>query len=125
MRRGALLIPVFLMASVSYARADGDPVKGERQFVACMQCHTVEAGGDNKIGPNLHGVLGKPAGTNAKGFSYSDALKESGIVWTDDKLDLWLTDPAALVHKTKMLFLGLPNAQSRANVIAYLKQATQ
>jgi cytochrome c len=106
------------------ARADGDPDMGKRQFAPCSACHTVEDGGADKLGPNLHGVFGRKAGTKA-GFAYSDALKNSGITWDADKINTWITKPAALVPGTKMAFLGISNDAVRANIIAYLQAATK
>jgi cytochrome c len=105
--------------------ATGDPVEGKRQFGLCTSCHTVAKGGPNGVGPNLYGVLGKPAATGKPGYQFSAALAKSGIVWTDDKLNLWLKSPAALVPGTKMSFVGIAKSSSRADVIAYLKQQTE
>lgn len=124
MLRVALMAPVLFMLSVANARADGDPDMGKRQFAPCTACHTTEDGGPDKVGPNLHGVIGRAAGTKA-GFAYSDALKKSGITWDEAKLDEWIKKPAALVPGTKMAFLGVGNDTVRANIIAYLKQATK
>jgi cytochrome c len=90
----------------------------------CGACHTYREGEPDKVGPNLHGVIGSRAGTRGD-FAYSDALRNSGIVWTDEKLDAWLKQPAALVKDTKMIFAGLPKDQDRADIIVFLKQATQ
>ena len=102
----------------------GDPDLGKRQFAPCTACHTTEAGGPDKVGPNLHGIIGRKAGTKP-GFAYSDALKGSGITWDEAKLDQWIKKPAALVPGTKMAFIGISNDTVRANIIAYLKQATK
>ncbi len=118
------LLAVFMTAAAPGARADGDPELGKRQFAPCTACHTVEDGGPNKIGPNLHGVFGRKAGTKAD-FMYSDALKNSGITWDAMTIDTWITKPAALVPGTKMAFLGVANPAVRANIIAYLEQATK
>jgi cytochrome c len=102
----------------------GDPVRGQQQFGPCTACHTVNLGGPNMTGPNLHGVIGKKAGTNQPNFAYSAELKASGLVWTPATLNTWITDPAALVPHTKMTYPGNAKASSRANIIAYLEKAT-
>jgi len=124
MLRAHLTASVALIVIARTALADGDPDLGKRQFAQCMACHTVEDGGPNKVGPNLHDIFGRKAGT-LPGFSYSDALKNSGIVWDEAKIDEWIKKPAALVPGTKMAFFGVANDQARANIIAYLKQATK
>ena len=124
MLRVALIASVTLVLGAQAARADGDPDMGKRQFAPCTACHTTEDGGPDKVGPNLHGVIGRKAGTKA-GFAYSDALKNSGITWDEAKLDEWIKKPAALVPMTKMAFMGIGNDQVRSNIIAYLKQATK
>ena len=124
MLRLSLLVSALLVVSAAGARADGDPDMGKRQFAPCSACHTVEEGGADKLGPNLHGVFGRKAGTKAD-FAYSDALKNSGITWDADKINTWITKPAALVPGPKMAFLGISKDEVRANIIAYLQQATK
>lgn len=97
----------------------GDPVKGSRQFLQCKACHTVADKGPHAVGPNLWGVYGAKAGSKA-GFSYSQALTKAGITWTPDQLDAFLARPNGKVPGTKMVFAGLPNPQTRKDVIAYL-----
>src|SRR5262245_20338778 len=104
------------------ARAEGDPAKGEKIFARCKACHTIEPGA-NRIGPSLAGLFGRKAGT-AEGYNYSDAMKNSGIVWNEETLSKYLENPRGVVPGTKMVFPGVKDAQDRADLIAYLKQAT-
>lgn len=97
----------------------GDAAHGKVIFVQCQACHSIEPG-ENKIGPSLAGVVGREAGTIAD-FTYSDPNKNSGITWSEDKLFQYLENPQRIVPGTKMTFAGLPKAQDRADVIAYLK----
>ena len=101
-------------------KLSGDPAKGKTIFNKCMVCHAIEAG-VNHIGPSLHGVIGRTAGTAPK-FSYSAANKKSGIVWTQQKVFDYLKNPQAMVPGTKMSFAGLPKPQDRADVVSYLVQ---
>jgi cytochrome c len=115
-----------LLAATGLAQAAGDPVAGQALFMQpgkCMLCHKVGPGAVNGIGPVLNGVVGRMAGTYA-GYMYSDANKNSGIVWTEAVLTKYLAGPAVLVPGTKMTFPGFtgPTADADiANIIAYLK----
>ncbi len=101
------------------AQAAGDPKKGAQTVVLCQACHTFDKGGDNGIGPNLFGVVGrKPA--SRPNFSYSAALKAVTFKWTNDKLKTWVMGPARLVPGTKMTFAGLNSAAKADDVVAYL-----
>lgn len=98
----------------------GVAAEGEKVFIQCKTCHVKEAG-QNRVGPSLAGIVGRAAGT-VEGFNYSPANKNSGITWTPEKLFQYLEKPARVVPGTKMVFAGLPDAQKRADVIAYLQQ---
>ena len=90
-------------------------------FLVCRACHQIGPNAKNAVGPVLNGVVGRKAGT-APDFKYSDANRDSGIVWSPEELDKYLTDPQKVVPKTKMIFPGLKDKQKRADVIAYLEQ---
>ena len=95
----------------------GDPVRGKALYQSCGGCHSVD---DNDLGPRHRGVVGRRAGS-VEDYSYSAALKASGLSWDEVTLDRWLTNPSALVPGTKMFF-KIDDAQSRADIIAYLKE---
>jgi cytochrome c len=117
-------VSTVLIATAGGALAQS-PESGERAFnQQCKSCHTVEKGGASTLGPNLFGVIGRKAGT-VPGFEFSDAMKKSGITWDDASLGDYLKDPKAKVPDGKMAFAGLKRAPQLADVIAYLKKATQ
>jgi cytochrome c len=97
--------------------AAGDSVRGNALYQACQACHSIE---DNDLGPKHRGVVGRHAGSVVD-YNYSPALKSSGLTWDPSTLDRWLTNPSALVPGTKMFF-RLDDAQSRADIIAYLAE---
>lgn len=101
------------------ANFTGDAAAGETVFAQCRACHVVEPG-VNRIGPSLHNIVGRPAGS-VEGYNYSPANANSGITWTQDKLFQYLENPHRVIPGTKMAFAGLPDPQNRANVIAFLE----
>lgn len=112
-----------LLSMPIVAHAEGDATKGEVVFKKCKICHQVGPTAKNLVGPIQNGLIGRKAAT-VEGFKYSDALKEAadkGMVWTEENIDKYLADPKGFIPKNKMAFAGLPDAQERADVIAYLK----
>lgn len=102
----------------------GDPIMGKRLFAQCGACHTTEVDGPNKIGPNLHGIFGRKAGSLSN-FSYSEAMQKSGVIWDAATLSEYIKQPADFVPGNKMPFPGVPKEQARADIIAYLKETTK
>lgn len=129
MIRGKILALALVFAALAAsgpALAGGDPAKGEKVFKThlCFSCHKLEPG-KHAIGPSLAGVFGRKAGT-AEGFKgYSEELKASGIVWSEETIDKWVQNPKAMVEKTKMLLpKPVTDEQDRADLLAYLEQET-
>jgi cytochrome c len=114
------LLSAALLVGVSQAQsavdpAHGDATRGQVLYQACTGCHALD---ENDVGPRHRGVVGRHAGA-LPDYNYSEALKASGVVWDSATLDRWLINPQGLVPGTKMFF-SLPDAQSRADIIAYL-----
>jgi cytochrome c len=116
MRRAGLAAA--LMLAAASAHAEGDIARGEKRFEECAACHAAAQGAES-VGPNLHGVFGRKAGELAD-FRFSPALKRSGIVWSEQTVDQFLTDPQAAVPGNRMPFAGITDASARADLIAYL-----
>lgn len=100
--------------------AAGDVGKGEKQFKKCAACHTVDAGGANKVGPNLHNIVGRALGATS-GFSYSGALTDKGGEWTYEALNGFIAKPKGWLPGTKMAFAGVKKDTARADLLVYLK----
>jgi cytochrome c len=99
------------------ANATGDASRGAELYQGCEDCHSIDK---NDVGPMHKGVVGRAAGS-VPGYNYSHALKTSKIIWTEENLDKWLTNPSKLVPGTKM-FYAVQDAQDRADIIAFLKE---
>ncbi|HEY1632509.1 MAG TPA: cytochrome c family protein [Rhizomicrobium sp.] len=110
---------VALFVLTSGVQAAGDAKAGQQVFARCAICHSNAKGQPARIGPNLWAVSGRKAATQAD-FSYSAALKNSGIAWTDANLDKWSAGPAAMVPGNRMAFAGISSAKDRADLVAYL-----
>jgi cytochrome c len=110
--------------SLSQDRQGADVASGQLAFNdACRPCHSVKEG-DNRLGPNLHKIVGRKAGSLLN-YGYSAAMKNADFVWDKGKLDQFITDPDAVVRDNKMKpYGGLASADTRAKVIAYLESVT-
>lgn len=120
---GAFAFTAALLAGAGLVRAveAGDAESGKKVFAKCQACHSLDAG-VNKVGPSLHGIIGRASAT-VDGFKYSEAMQNAHLSWTPETLDQYLTNPRKSVPGTKMAFPGLPKPEDRANVITYLEQA--
>ncbi|KAJ2144189.1 iso-1-cytochrome c [Coemansia sp. RSA 678] len=99
----------------------GNAKNGAKLFkTRCAQCHTVEEGGANKVGPNLHGLFGRKTG-QVEGFKYTEANKKAGITWSEDTLFDYLENPKKFIKGTSMAFAGFKKEKERNDVIAHLK----
>ena len=123
MRKIFMLTSLLVMITLTPAVA-GDVDAGEKVFKKCKACHLVDQE-KNKVGPHLVNVFGRTAGSLESFSKYSNALKDSGIVWNDDTLNGFLEKPKAYVKGTKMAFGGLKKEEDRLNVISYLKTFSQ
>lgn len=123
MRLVASMVGVAVIFAALPATAAGDAASGKLVFRRCSNCHALDAG-DNGTGPTLHGLFGSTAGT-VPGFSFSKALAQSGIVWTDATLKKFLANPSGDVPGTRMKLGAITNPQQLEDLIAYLHQATK
>ncbi|MEW9307833.1 cytochrome c family protein [Labrys portucalensis] len=94
-------------------------MKGKAGFARCAACHRVGEGAKNVVGPQLNGIVGRPA-ASAPDYVYSQAMKASGKTWDEASLRLFLTRPSAAVPGTKMTFAGIRDEATVDDVIAYL-----
>lgn len=117
-----LVLFTFLIGPAAIANADGDITKGKRIFNKCKACHIVSKK-QNRLGPHLVGIFGRKSGS-VKGFRYSKAMKNSGVVWNEKSLDAYFANPRNFIKGNRMAFAGLRKKKDRDDLIAYLKQAT-
>lgn len=116
-----LLLSTLLMPRAGIA---ADAEAGKAVFNRCRICHSLEAGAPSPVGPNLHGIFGRKAGT-FDDFPYSEAMKASGIVWNDGTLAKYLKDPREFIPGNRMAFPGIADDKEMTDLLAYLHQAAQ
>jgi cytochrome c len=116
-----LIVAAGFLAASAYAASAQDVAKGEISFHKCLPCHAIGDDAQNKIGPELNGLDGRHSGSVAD-FSYSDANKNSGIVWNEAQFKDYIKDPRAKIPGTKMIFAGIKNEQEIADLWAYVSQ---
>ena len=123
MKLNALILATALGSAITGpALAAGNPDKGKQVFNGqCRACHSLEAD-KNGIGPSLHGVFGRKAGS-LPDYNVSPAMKKANVTWTEDTLKQYLADPHKFIPGDKMVFAGIKNASQLEDLIAYLKQA--
>jgi cytochrome c len=119
---GLSILTLFIGAPHSFAA--GNPAQGQRVFGACAACHSLRPN-QNMTGPSLAGLWNRKAGTLASFNRYSPAMKSADIEWNDKTLDEWIEDPQHLVPGNEMTFAGVKDARQRADLLTFLKQATQ
>ena len=104
----------------AYPDASTPEGAGRLSFGQCAVCHTAAEGQPHRIGPNLYGVVGATAG-KMDGFAYSAAMRDSGVVWTEEALDAFLENPQNFMRGNRMAYMGESDAETRSNIIAYMK----
>lgn len=121
-----LILTIVAMAAfpASARAAEGNAARGQRAFGACAACHSLEAD-KNMTGPSLSAIWNRKAGALSSFTRYSPALKSSGVTWNDKSLDAWIADPQHMIPGNEMTFPGIKESQARADLLAFLKDATK
>ena len=120
MRLLAAFLAALLTGVAASSAADGNAERGEEIYTRCLACHTLA---QNRVGPRHCGLFGRKAGT-VPNYQYSTAMKKYGVTWDEETLDRFIENPLKTVPGTKMGYAGVKDGQERADLIAYLKQAT-
>jgi cytochrome c len=116
----SLALMLSMIATAAEPGKPGDAAAGKRAFMRCASCHQVGPSARGAFGPQLNGIVGRKAGSTAD-FSYSPAMKQAGIVWTEQKLAAFLKSPKQVVPDNQMRFWGIGDEQQIANLLAYLR----
>jgi len=117
---GLGMISITVCSNLGAAWAQ-DVAAGEKSFRKCLPCHSIGPAAQNKVGPEQNGLDGRQAGT-VPGYTYSQANKNSGIVWNDDTFKEYIADPRAKIPGTKMIFPGIKDQKEATDLWAYIKQ---
>lgn len=119
----AIAIPLLAssLAVIPVAASAQDAGNGERVFLKCRACHQVGEAARNLVGPQLNGIVGRPA-ASVEGYAYSKPMQEAGLTWDEETLAAYLSNPRDKVPRNRMMFPGLKKETDIADVIAYLKQ---
>jgi cytochrome c len=112
-----------MLLTITAAHAAGDAARGEQKYIECGACHSLKPG-VTIVGPSLVGLFGRKAGSQTD-FRYSPAMRRSGITWDAKTLDEFIADPQKSVPANRMPYAGMPDANDRADLTAYLEQATK
>lgn len=113
--------PPAAAAAETAAPLAGDPAAGEKVYNRCKACHQIGEGAANAVGPELNGVIGRPAG-KLEGYAFSTGLAEADFTWDQAHLQEWLQGPKKMIPTTKMIFPGIKKEQDFANLLSYLEQ---
>ena len=115
------IIAAAIVAAATQTALAQDPQKGKVVFNICLACHSIGPGAQNKVGPELNGLDGRHSGS-ALNFTYSDANKNSGIVWNEETFKKYIQNPQGVIPGTKMIFPGIKNEQQVNDLWAYVSQ---
>jgi cytochrome c len=117
MRR--LVLAISMIAAMPVAASAADAEAGKAVFGKCKACHQIGEGAKNAVGPNLTGVIGRKSGS-VEGFTYSEAMKNSGKTWDEATFKAYIADPKGYIPGNKMVFMGVKDAADIDNLTAYL-----
>jgi len=99
--------------------AESKPLPAEHLFIACQACHSIEVGADHKVGPNLFGIIDQAAASR-EGFSYSESLKNSGLIWNKSTLTGWILATETVVPGTWMTYHNHLSAEETTKLVEYI-----
>lgn len=124
MVKPALWLSLFAVFAMTGAASAQDAARGKALFEQCVACHSLQTG-RNETGPHLHGLFGRKS-ASVDDYVYSPPLRRANVVWTAELLDGFLANPQSGPFRgNKMPFAGMADAAARADLIAYLKEATR